>query len=280
MADFLSDYFISPILGNGWFNPLNTAVYGVGLVAGVYLVYRLLKGMGIRIDRHFLYAVLPYIFWASTTRVLHDAAFAGALQEPYQSFYSLPIFPTPGSYFITFGLALASLLASLLVQKRFGFDYWKSMAAVGWTLVGINMVLIPWVTAVPLLIVGGLTALFSGAFFLSGRLTRLGKARIRTDLFSRQNNVIMSAHFLDASATAVALSLYGYLEQHVVPRMFIGFMGEPSFMLLKVAVVLPVLWVLDRHVEPGDFRNFLKIVVLILGLAPGLRDAIRLAAGV
>ncbi|MCX6815197.1 MAG: DUF63 family protein [Candidatus Aenigmarchaeota archaeon] len=37
---------------------------------------------------------------------------------------------------------------------------------------------------------------------------------------------------------------------------------------------------MDKYAEEGDFRNFLKIVILILGLAPGLRDAIRLGAWV
>jgi uncharacterized membrane protein len=39
-----------------------------------------------------------------------------------------------------------------------------------------------------------------------------------------------------------------------------------------------VLWIIDRYGEKGSFNNFLKVVVLILGLAPGLRDTIRLMA--
>ena len=52
------------------------------------------------------------------------------------------------------------------------------------------------------------------------------------------------------------------------------------FKLLKLVVLLPVLYIVDRYTEPGEFRNFLKIVILILGLAPGLRDLIRLVVGV
>jgi uncharacterized membrane protein len=46
--------------------------------------------------------------------------------------------------------------------------------------------------------------------------------------------------------------------------------------------VIPVLILLNRYTKGEDetFRNLLKIVILILGLAPGLRDAIRLMAGV
>lgn len=280
MAGFIEEYFLNPILSNGWFNPVNTAVYGIFLVLGVWLVFRLLGRMRIRIDRHFLYAILPFIFWASTTRVLHDAAVAGALSEPLHSFYISPFLPTPGSYLITFGLALGVLLASLLVQKSLGKAYWKVMASAGWVLVGVNLLLLPWASLFPLLVIISLTVVFSGVFFLSGRLSRLGRIRVSTGLFSMQNNVIMGAHFLDASATVVALSLFGYLEQHVVPRLVIGGLGEPSMFLLKAAVVLPVLWVIDRYTEEGDFRNLLMIVVLILGLAPGVRDTVRLMVGV
>ncbi len=280
MNDFIHEYFISPILSNGWFNPVNTAVYGILLVVGVWLVFRLLKGMGIRIDRHFLYAVLPFIFWASTTRVLHDAAVAGVLSEPLRSFYIQPFFPTPGSYFITFGLALSVLLASLLIQRLFSVRYWKSMSLAGWVLVGINLVIIPWKSMFPLLLIAMLAGLFSGLFFLSGRVSCLRKIKVNRELFTFQNNVIMSAHFLDASATVTALSLFGYLEQHVIPRALIGFSGEASMFFLKAVVVLPVLWLIDRYTEEGEFRNFLKIVVLILGLAPGVRDTVRLMVGV
>jgi uncharacterized membrane protein len=34
----------------------------------------------------------------------------------------------------------------------------------------------------------------------------------------------------------------------------------------------------DRYGEKGEFNNFLKIVILILGLAPALRNLLRLLA--
>ena len=48
--------------------------------------------------------------------------------------------------------------------------------------------------------------------------------------------------------------------------------------LLKIVVVLPALWAIDHYAEDRQFRKFLKIVVMILGLAPGLRDLVRLVA--
>jgi uncharacterized membrane protein len=99
-------------------------------------------------------------------------------------------------------------------------------------------------------------------------------------LFSRQNSSLLSVHMLDSSSTFVSVMFFGYYEQHPVPRLFIEAIGPWTFFLLKLAVLIPSLYIIDRYAEDGEFRTFLKIVILILGLAPGLRDMIRLGAGV
>ena len=282
---FLQDYFINPILANGWFNPVNTTVYSLILVVAVYYVYRMLARLRIGIDLRFGLAILPFIFWGSSTRVLHDAAYVGKLSPGLNEFYNLPVFPTPGSYFITFSLALAVLFASLLIQKRFSFPYWKAMLLAGIALDIANLLILPFENAFPFfLIAGGALAWFL-VFHAPRSLAELlfpGRRiqRFLSGLLSDENLAIISAHFLDATATVAALAYFGYVEQHVVPRLLFPYLGPYAMFLLKAVVVPPVLWVLDRHAEDRNFRNFLKIVVLILGLAPGLRNMLRLMAGV
>jgi len=273
---FLEEYFLNPILSNGWFNPVNTAVYSVILIVAVYLVYRMLGRMRIHIDRRFFYAVLPFIFWGSSTRVLHDAAYAGVLSPELNSFYSSPLFPTPGSYIITFSLALFTLLVSLLLQKYMKVAYWKPMVIVGTVLCLINLALMPVDSLVPLYLIVPVTLLTTGLLALP-RLFNLKKAK---HMLSNHNIVIMGGHLLDASATTFALLVFGYVEQHVLPRTLFPILGFGTMFLLKISIVLPVLWLIDRYTEDRDFRNFLMIVVFILGFAPGLRDLLRLIAGV
>ena len=282
MSDFINEYFLAPIMQNGWYNPINTIIYSLLLIVGVYLVYRMLKRLDIHIDRYFFLAILPFIVWGSSTRVLHDAAYAGALSPGLNIFYNSPIFPTPGSYIITFALALAVLLISLLVQRFSKFKYWKSMFGIGIVLCIINFIMIPFSNFYALALIIKVTGVWAAVFFvpryffarkpLSKYMPSFGK------LLSAENAGILTAHFLDATATVTALTLFGYLEQHVVPRLFFPLMGPAAMFFLKIAVVLPVLWIVDRYAEDGDFKNFLKIVILILGLAPGLRDMIRLGA--
>jgi uncharacterized membrane protein len=281
MPDFIQEYFISPILANGWFNPVNTTIYSVILIVAVLLVYRMLKGMNVEIDDRFWIAIVPFIFWAGTTRVLHDAAFLGRLSPALNAFFSSSIFPTPGSYVLTFALALACLIASLLVQRFVDIGYWKVMFTMGTAFTLVNVTMIPFSTLFPLWLIGGVALLWACVFF-SWRVmfSRIGGhiSNYYHTLFSRENLAILSVHFLDATATVVALSLFGYMEQHVVPRMLFPFMGPYAMFILKAVVVLPALWAIDRYGEDGKFKKFLKIVVFILGMAPGVRNVIRLMA--
>lgn len=284
----LEKYFLDPILSNGWFNPVNTIVYSIFLVIGVYYVYRLLKGREIVIDRKFFYAILPFILWASSTRVLHDAAFLGKLPtEGLNSFYSLPIFPTPGSYILTFLFAFLSLCIGMLLQKKLKVPYWKTMLSIGtfFTIINFAILLFIGMSAIPLGLVLGFTLLWSGLIFLAYKSSDIIKWKDYSshikEILTRNNQVILLGHIIDASATFTSLVFFGYVEQHVLPRLLFPYFGIVSMFALKIVVVIPVLYIIDRYGgEDRNFVNFLKIVVFILGFAPGLRDLLRLMAGV
>ncbi len=285
MLEFFHEYFIEPILVNGWFNPINTVAYSLILVIAVIYVFKLLKKLNIHIDKHFLFAILPFIFWGSSTRVLHDAAYAEILSPELNAFYGLPVFPTPGSYIITFSLALFVLMLSLLIQKFWRIPYWKTMFSIGIALDIVNVILLPLRNPLPLLLITGGTffwflLFFSPRFFSQRLYPKKPFTKSLAGFLSNKNLGIISAHFLDATATFVAVTFFGYVEQHVVPRLLFPYLGGYAMFLLKALIVPPVLYLIDRYAERGDFKNFLKIVVLILGLAPGLRNTLRLMVGV
>ncbi len=307
------EFFVKPILSNGGFNPLNTLVLGLILAASIFLVYKLIRRLGVPIDAGFFVAISPFIFWACSTRVLRDLFYSRALQSlgqypgfltdlganlgaisqlayshivsilpvpPIASAQSLIIswFVTPssGSYVITFILALGVFLVSLLVQKHFKIPYWKPMLTIGLILCTWNLLLLPVVTLQPLFLVLGITLAWTALFLLLTFLGRRYSLSPLRKIFTRANSAILSFHMLDASATFVSLSLYGYSEQHVLPNLLIPWLGPASMFLLKLLVLVPVLFIIDREAPPGSFRNFLKTCIIILGLAPGLRDLLRL----
>ena len=137
---------------------------------------------------------------------------------------------------------------------------------------------------VPVGMILGITGLWSLLFLLLHKFSLFVKKdsalKPLKQIFTLDNSAILSAHMLDASATFVALAFFGYAEQHPLPRMLIAFSNPAAMFLLKLVVLIPVLYIIDRYAEKGEFKNFLKIVIFILGLAPGLRDMIRLMAGV
>jgi uncharacterized membrane protein len=49
---------------------------------------------------------------------------------------------------------------------------------------------------------------------------------------------------------------------------------------LKLAVLVPVIYIINKYSEEKNLRNYLLIIITILGLATGLRDAFRLFMGV
>jgi uncharacterized membrane protein len=320
MADFLTEFFVNPILINGWFNPVNTLLWGFILVASAYLVYaKILRKIEVPIDRRFAISILPFIFWASSTRVLRDLVYGlayessggssrflsdiayqtGVIQQqafsyisgfmpipPLAGFFSwiVAFFPTPGSYIFTFLFALGALLLSLGIQRYWKggkVSYWKPMFLIGLIACAMNLLMLPlrnpWGLGMILGITGAFTAIFFGIAYLHERKILKWKP---LGIFSRVNSTLLSSHILDSSATFVSVAFFGYYEQHPVPRLFIEAIGPWTFFILKLAVLLPSLYIIDKYAEKGDFQNFLKIVILILGLAPGLRDAIRLGAGV
>jgi uncharacterized membrane protein len=351
--DILYDYFLVPLMRNGWFNPVNSLVYGLGLIAGIWLVYNLLRKVKVPVDRGLFIAIAPLIAFAGVTRSLRDlvyfeasstpgflssfSAYMQAMQESAYTYilqatgipalaafdsYIIAWFPTPGSYLITFALALASLGVGLIVRKCWKVECWKVMAVMGTAFFLINASLVPVRNLIPLLYIGAVTAAWAGLFFSLGTKTAAGwigrlSARAAKEIkgfFTHMNSAILSAHLFDATATFFAISMFttagglGYTEQHFLSRDLMPFLGPGVMFLLKLAVVIPALWFIDRYtmaVPAGgkegkkakgkthakgaggidsiggiEMARFLKLAVFILGAAPAARNLVRLMAGV
>jgi uncharacterized membrane protein len=288
---FFEDYFINPIVEQGvaGYNIYNTPVYALLFCLAVLGSYRLLKKLNIPIDRKFVIGIFPYLLFGGTVRVVRDAAIVPS-----------PLLVSPIIYFVVFVAAVAGLLIGAAIQKAtkkptiVGFkDKAKADLSVAggvsyhlpWSLIGILL----WVNTLALLfplglenagglgMIAGLAAVWGAAVFAVHR------AKIMKWL-TLENAGLLWVHLFDASSTFVALQFFpGYYEQHVVSSALIAVVGPAGQFLLKLIVVPIVLVILDRELAKPDerqLRSFLKIAILILGFAPGLRNTIRLALGV
>jgi uncharacterized membrane protein len=98
--------------------------------------------------------------------------------------------------------------------------------------------------------------------------------------------MLYASHYLDGSATFRGIDFHGYGEKHVLPGFLIDALGTAAVMLpLKFLVVTLAIYVLDVSFKE-DLREapnlgwLVKVAILVLGLAPGTRDMLRLAMGV
>ncbi|MGA1822788.1 MAG: DUF63 family protein [Thermoplasmatota archaeon] len=117
-------------------------------------------------------------------------------------------------------------------------------------------------------------------YLLSRRFDRLRK------IVKGVNIMIIGGHMLDASATYMGIDHYGYVEKHVLPDFLIRTTGTALVMFpLKLVFILPAVYFIEKLAEDEMKENehmiaLVKLAILILGFAPGTRDAIRLMVGV
>jgi len=284
MPDFLQQYFIDPIVTQGvaGYNIFNTPLYALGFALAALGAYKLLKRLDVKIDRSFLIGILPFILSGGVWRVVRDALIIES-----------PFLVTPLIYFVLFVVAVSTLLISVGVERflisrkkvRAGF-YFKI-----WFMLGLIVLLygfsllarLPIQSWDALGIITALSAVWGAAIFAVYKL----KDRIKVlAVFTRENAALLWVHMFDASTTFTALQFFatsGYYEQHVVSNIVIGTLGPAGQFILKLVVLIPVLWLLDKELakkQDAQLRGFLKIGILILGLALGLRNGLRLVLGV
>jgi len=280
---FIEEYFISPIVQGTGYNIYNTAAYAVILVLMALGTYKLLKLLKINIDSRFFAGILPFIFLGGLMRALEDfsqmtgTALPGLIIEGSGGIGKNILFITPLIYVTMFVIALAAFLISVFAAKHTKLSYEKYWFGIGAVIcIGFMAAFVriaePNALLLMSLIFLTLTAIFAGLYRF--------RDRIGLGFLSRMNTFILLAHLFDATTTFVALSFFPYFEQHVLPGFLIGVAGPAVMFPLKLLVVGLVLYAFDKDIKDKDRNIFLKIVVLILGMGPGLRNFFRLIMGV
>lgn len=230
---------------------MNTLAYALILISMVYLVFKILRSLKIRVDERLALGISPFVILGSSIRVLEDAGI-----------FISPFFVTPWIYFLVFGLTFLSLLISRLIERRKGIPYHKILFISGIILLG------------PTLGIMGrsnLSSLVHVSSFLFPWILLL-----KIIPWSIENKIVTFLHTFDATITFVSINYFDYVEKHVLPSFIIDVTGTFSFVLLKFAIVVLTLLALDKFSEDKEFKNFLKLCIGILGASTGTRDLLRL----
>lgn len=282
---FIQEYYIDPIIHDSGYNIFNTLTWAVILGIAVYFLIYSLQKMNIKIDAKSMAATLPFVIAGASLRVVADT---GTISPPFSY-----ILITPNIYFFVFLVTALCLIATLLLQKfKAVQSFHLPYAALGclfilvvyWTLFSVGTVASWWVPfAVAVVGIG------------SAAIVWIVAKKAGSTLFSdKMNLTILAAHLMDATSTVIGIEVFGYVEKHVVPAFLIELTGTAFVMYpLKLIIFFMVVWMLDTALEKaiegendkdkeqmGQIKNAIKFVIIILGLAPGIRNSIRLFFGI
>jgi uncharacterized membrane protein len=283
ISDFIYKYYIDPIRLGQSYNIVDTLTYAIILVIGVYLLYRWmsqstwLSDGGFTIGAGFILATLPYIVLGGVLRVVQDT---GMITGDFQF-----LLVTPLIYFVLFFFTITMLFLSRTVT-RMGFfknilTFYAGAGIVSTAVV--SLVLLAWGinhAHVDLFILAIIPLMACTATLLVWACMRylLGWKYINDPLYI----TLLFGQLLDASATSYGIDLHPsvrYIEQHVVGSGLIELTNTAFVMFpLKLVVLFPAIYIMEiyrREANPA-FWHLVLLAMIVVGLAPGIRDMTRM----
>ncbi len=259
LYSFIKEYFIDSIVYKEGYNPVNTATFAIILLVAVYLIYRFLKNK-VEFNLKFALYTLPYIILGSSVRIIEDAGFV----KPPLSYFLM----TPFIYIIIFTVTFLALLISLRTSyKRYPYPG-LILAFITLLFLFLNLKIQNW-------------WVFPVAFIIAGSIASIYR-KFSSKLGANDMSVaVLFAQLIDGSTSFLGIQFLGYWELHVVPRFFIDIFGPWIMVVLKLSVIVPILYILDKDTEEDEnLKGFIKFVLFTIGMAPGIRNGLRMTFGV
>jgi len=282
MQDFFTEYFIKPITDPSvqGYNIVNTIILVSILIITCGIIYYILRKK-VNFNYNFMIALIPYILFGISMRVIMHQVEAGLLTLPGIMKTANPLelgfwFFTPGIWLLTFGLVVAGLLIGRV---------WKKLNTKRMLYFGIIIAIVPilfnfsrfnrWDIFLPSLI--GIIII---SYILSYLINKYTPYKI---LDNKLNFLIILGQGFDGIASAVAISFFNFSEQHVFSKVLMD-LHPGLFVLVKLGIAVLICYSLDDYAkeqkEKGkDIKNlvgFIKVVIAILGLATGLASLFKL----
>ncbi|MCU0632037.1 MAG: DUF63 family protein [Methanolinea sp.] len=275
--DFIQKYYIDPIRYGQPYNVVDTTTYALVLILAIYIIYRWLRRSEIiRIDRDFVLCTLPFVVMGGMLRVVQDT---GMITSDWQF-----LLITPLIYFVMFFYTAGALVTTAALQKK-GIvrDYHRGYMAAGLAGAGVTALILLWfgiqngiIAWDVLAIILAMAVATSAA--VHGVMRHLLQWRYAADPLYLS---LLFGQLLDASATSYGIDLHPlhYVEVHVVGSHLIAWTGTAfSMFALKLLVLFPGIYILERfrHEGPSALWHLILLAMITVGLAPGIRDMMRM----
>jgi len=276
IREFLYKYYIDPIRYGEAYTLVDTLTYALILIVAVYFVYRGLRRYKIAIDDELVLATLPFVVLGGLLRVVEDT---GMITSDFRF-----LLITPLIFFSIFAVAVIALFAGKIAEnaglvRRYSRLYagagiaacLLATAALVWF--GLTETRIAVDVLATILVLASVTSLALWAF-----LVYVLKWDYASHILYK---LLIFGHMLDASATSYGIDIHPvhYVEQHVVGSSLIEATGTAfSMFLLKFAVIIPAVYILEMYRREGssDLWHLILLAMIVVGMAPGIRDLARM----
>jgi uncharacterized membrane protein len=261
-------YYIYPFVYDTSYNPIDTITWAIVLGLAILGLKNLLRYFGQVVDERLVLCTLSYILAGSSLRVMEDA---NLFTTPWKYLFITPL--------IFFFVLIVTLVCFILTKKIGGEDFCRSYAVIGLVWTFFNLIILfqlgfknAWV----------ILAVFLLGSTITGGVLLINRIAPRLNFLGDKFNImILYAHMLDSSSTYIGVDWFSYYEKHVVPSYLIDLTGSAIVMFpLKLLILLPVLSIIDKSLEEPSLRNLTKLTLITLGLAPAIRNTLRLALGI
>lgn len=276
IREFIYKYYIDPIRYGQPYTLVDTLTYAIILIICVWLIYRWLTRSCISIDREFVYSLIPWVIFGGLLRVVEDTGAPGSEAGV--------LLTTPLIFFLIFAIAAPILWGMWKLEQKGVIARFKP--AFGYVGLGASLL------ALAFLIWFGIT---ETRVDVSVAAIILAEAAITTGIVyagiryilgwdyvsDRLYQLLIFGHLLDASATSYGIDLHSvpYIEQHVVGAALIEMTGTAFVMFpLKLVVIIPGIWILEqyRRSDESGIWYLILLAMIMVGMAPGIRDMLRM----
>ncbi|MDD3856679.1 MAG: DUF63 family protein [Methanoculleus sp.] len=276
IREFLYKYYIDPIRYGGAYTLVDTLTYALILIVAVYIVYRGLRRYGIAVDEELVLATMPFVVLGGLLRVVEDT---GMITSDFRF-----LLITPLIFFTIFGIAILSLFAGKLAENAgLVARYSRFYGGAGVVACLLAIAALVWFglteTTIALDVLAVILALASvTSLALWGFLVYVLKWDYASNILYK---LLIFGHMLDASATSYGIDIHPvhYVEQHVVGGALIDATGTAfSMFLLKLAVLVPAIYILEMYRREGSpgLWHLILLAMIVVGMAPGIRDMVRM----
>jgi uncharacterized membrane protein len=276
IEEFIKTYFVDPITYGTGYNIYNTIVYGVLLILGGYGVVKLLRRLGVKMDKKLFNTILPFVVLGGLLRGLEEfARLTGEGLLPHS-----PLFLTPGIYLLIAVLSVVALLIAVYLKKE---EYPRVMLPIGWAMVlGALLLALSDVYIVVSDRISGMSlrpSLFLWIVLIGLGLTFLGRLVLaKFDILSRENTLILGGFAFEAAAVATAVYSLSYRAEQPLTQALLS-VSPPLYPILKLGLVLGIIHFIEGVPKDEEAHWLSKLILLVLGVPMGVHNSLQILLG-